>query len=68
MDIQDRSNKSGMRSTSQKQANTRHDFDPIPATAPTPGAFGKEGPPPDPGDGEREQEVEAWRGGKHQEA
>ena len=67
MDIQDRSNKGGMRSTSQKQANTRHDFDPIPATAPTSGAVGK-GTRPDPGDGERDQEVEAWRGGRHQEA
>jgi hypothetical protein len=67
MDIQDRSNKSGMRSTSKKQAGTRHDFDPIPATAPTPGAFGQ-GTRPDPGDEERGQGVESWRGGKRQEA
>lgn len=37
----DQSNKSGMRSDSQKRDNTRHGSDPIPAAAPVEGAFGR---------------------------
>lgn len=36
------SDKRGTRSTAQKQASSRYDFDPIPATSPVGGAFGKE--------------------------
>jgi hypothetical protein len=38
----DQSNKSGVRSDSQKRDNTRHGADPMPASAPVPGAFGHE--------------------------
>lgn len=37
--------KRGKRSTAQKRASSRHDFDPIPATRPVSGAFGKEPSP-----------------------
>jgi hypothetical protein len=37
----DQSNKSGVRSDSKKEDTTRHGSDPIPATAPVPGAFGQ---------------------------
>ena len=36
----DQSNKTGMKSDSQKQANTRHGSDPAPETNQTPGAHG----------------------------
>jgi hypothetical protein len=39
------SDKRGKRSTAQKRASSRHDFDPIPATSPVSGAFGKEPSP-----------------------
>lgn len=39
---QQTSNKSGVKSSSQKQDNTRHGTQPMPATSPTPGAFGEE--------------------------
>lgn len=35
------SSKRGVRSDSQKRDNSRHEFDPIPATAPVEGAFGR---------------------------
>jgi hypothetical protein len=37
-----RSDKRGKRSTAQKRASSRHEFDPMPATNAVPGAFGKE--------------------------
>ena len=37
------SSKRGMRSDSQKRDRARYDFDPIPATAPVEGAFGRSG-------------------------
>jgi hypothetical protein len=40
-----RADKRGKRSTAQKRASSRHDFDPIPATRPVSGAFGKEPSP-----------------------
>lgn len=36
-----RADKPGKRSTAQKRASSRHDVDPIPATRPVSGAFGK---------------------------
>ncbi|MDQ3012097.1 MAG: hypothetical protein M3X11_15490 [Acidobacteriota bacterium] len=39
---QQTSKKTGVASSSEKQANTRHGTQPMPATEPTPGAFGKE--------------------------
>jgi len=38
----DQSSKRGVRSDSQKRDRSRYDFDPIPATAPVEGAFGRE--------------------------
>jgi hypothetical protein len=37
----DQSSKSGMRTNSQKEDNTRHGTNPDPAAAPVAGAFGK---------------------------
>ena len=37
------SSKRGVRSDSQKRDRSRHEFDPIPATAPVEGAFGHTG-------------------------
>lgn len=37
------SSKRGMRSDSQKRDRSRHDFEPIPASAPVEGAFGQPG-------------------------
>ena len=37
------SSKRGVRSDSQKRDRARHHFDPIPATAPVEGAFGRYG-------------------------
>lgn len=37
------SSKRGVRSDSQKRDRSRHEFDPIPATAPVEGAFGQTG-------------------------
>ena len=39
------SSKRGVRSDSQKRDRSRHEFDPIPATAPVVGAFGHTGQP-----------------------
>lgn len=39
---QQTSKKTGVASSSEKQANTCHGTQPMPATEPTPGAFGKE--------------------------
>jgi len=36
----DQSNKTGVKSDSQKQANTRHGSDPAPEASQTPGAYG----------------------------
>jgi hypothetical protein len=36
------SNKAGVRSLGEKQANSRHGFDPHPASGPVPGADGEE--------------------------
>lgn len=41
------SSKRGMRSDSQKRSRARYDFDPIPATAPVEGAFGRLGEAPE---------------------
>jgi hypothetical protein len=43
-----RTDKRGKRSTAQKRASSRHEFDPMPATKAVPGAFGKEPSPPRP--------------------
>lgn len=37
------SNKTGTHSSAEKQSTSRHGNDPMPATRPVPGAFGKEG-------------------------
>jgi hypothetical protein len=39
----DQSNKRGMESGSQKEANTRHGYQPAPETNSVPGAYGKHG-------------------------
>ena len=39
---QQTSTKTGLKSSAKKEANTRHGTQPMPATQPTPGAFGKE--------------------------
>lgn len=40
---QQSSNKTGVKSSAEKQDNTRHGNAPMPATSPVPGAFGKGG-------------------------
>lgn len=40
---QQTSNKTGVKSSAEKQDTTRHGNAPMPATSPVPGAFGKEG-------------------------
>lgn len=42
--------KRGKRSTAQKVASARHDFDPMPATSPVAGAFGKRNKQSPPGE------------------
>jgi hypothetical protein len=42
------SQKSGKQSSAKKLASARHDFDPMPATQPVAGAFGKDGKPVEP--------------------
>jgi hypothetical protein len=39
---QQTSKKSGVKSSAEKQANSRHGTQPMPVTQPKPGAFGKE--------------------------